>query len=76
MRTPAATTTPLTLTTPAATRATTASATKGTWPNGSRRPWPCSPRSWAAPSQPLEVGRSSRVVQAAQRAALAVRDGG
>jgi hypothetical protein len=29
-----------------------------------------------APSQPLEVGRSSRVVQAAQRAALAVRDGG
>jgi hypothetical protein len=28
------------------------------------------------PSQPLEVGRSSRVVQAAQRAALAVRDGG
>jgi Domain of unknown function (DUF222) len=29
-----------------------------------------------APSQPLEVGRSSRVVPAAQRAALAVRDGG
>jgi hypothetical protein len=29
-----------------------------------------------APSQPLEVGGSSRVVPAAQRAALAVRDGG
>jgi hypothetical protein len=29
-----------------------------------------------APTQPLEVGRSSRVVQAAQRSALAVRDGG
>jgi hypothetical protein len=29
-----------------------------------------------APSQPLEVGRASRVVQAAQRTALAVRDGG
>jgi Domain of unknown function (DUF222) len=29
-----------------------------------------------APSQPLEVGRASRVVQAAQRSALAVRDGG
>ena len=29
-----------------------------------------------APTQPLEVGRSSRVVPAAQRAALAVRDGG
>jgi hypothetical protein len=28
------------------------------------------------PAQPLEVGRTSRVVQAAQRAALAVRDGG
>jgi hypothetical protein len=29
-----------------------------------------------APSQPLDVGRTSRVVQPAQRAALAVRDGG
>jgi hypothetical protein len=29
-----------------------------------------------APTQPLEVGRSSRVVQAAQPAALAVPDGG
>jgi hypothetical protein len=29
-----------------------------------------------APTQPLEVGRTSRVVQAAQRAALVVRDGG
>jgi hypothetical protein len=29
-----------------------------------------------APTQPLEVGRASRVVQAAQRTALAVRDGG
>jgi hypothetical protein len=29
-----------------------------------------------APTQPLEVGRTSRVVSAAQRAALVVRDGG
>jgi Domain of unknown function (DUF222)/HNH endonuclease len=29
-----------------------------------------------APTQPLEVGRTSRVVTAAQRSALAVRDGG
>ena len=29
-----------------------------------------------APTQPLEVGRASRVVQPAQRTALAVRDGG
>jgi hypothetical protein len=29
-----------------------------------------------APSQPLEVGRASRVITGAQRAALAVRDGG
>jgi HNH endonuclease len=29
-----------------------------------------------APSQPLEVGRATRVIQAAQRAALAVRDRG
>jgi hypothetical protein len=29
-----------------------------------------------APTQPLEVGRTSRVVQPAQRNALAVRDGG
>jgi hypothetical protein len=29
-----------------------------------------------APSQPLEVGRTSRVVTTAQRAALVVRDGG
>ena len=28
------------------------------------------------PDQPLEVGRTSRVVQAGQRVALAVRDGG
>ena len=30
----------------------------------------------AAPTQPLEVGRATRVVSAAQRTALAVRDGG
>jgi hypothetical protein len=29
-----------------------------------------------APSQPLDVGRASRVVQPGQRSALAVRDGG
>jgi hypothetical protein len=29
-----------------------------------------------APTQPLEVGRTSRVIQPAQRSALAVRDGG
>ena len=29
-----------------------------------------------APTQPLEVGRATRVVQSAQRTALAVRDGG
>jgi hypothetical protein len=29
-----------------------------------------------APTQPLEVGRTSRVVSPAQRAALVVRDGG
>jgi HNH endonuclease len=29
-----------------------------------------------APTQPLEVGRTTRVVQPAQRVALAVRDGG
>ncbi|HEV3498195.1 MAG TPA: HNH endonuclease signature motif containing protein, partial [Actinomycetes bacterium] len=29
-----------------------------------------------APSQPLEVGRTSRVITPAQRSALAVRDGG
>ncbi|HEV3497043.1 MAG TPA: HNH endonuclease signature motif containing protein, partial [Actinomycetes bacterium] len=29
-----------------------------------------------APAQPLDVGRTSRVVQPAQRTALAVRDGG
>jgi hypothetical protein len=29
-----------------------------------------------APTQPLEVGRTTRVIQAAQRSALAVRDGG
>jgi hypothetical protein len=29
-----------------------------------------------APSQPLDLGRTSRVVSAAQRTALAVRDGG
>jgi hypothetical protein len=29
-----------------------------------------------SPTQPLEVGRATRVVQAAQRTALAVRDGG
>ncbi|HSK36268.1 MAG TPA: HNH endonuclease signature motif containing protein [Actinomycetota bacterium] len=29
-----------------------------------------------APTQPLEVGRTNRVVQPAQRVALAVRDGG
>ena len=29
-----------------------------------------------APTQPLEVGRATRVIQPAQRAALAVRDGG
>jgi hypothetical protein len=34
------------------------------------------PGPWGAPTQPLEVGRTSRVVTAAQRAALAIRDGG
>ena len=29
-----------------------------------------------APTQPLEVGRTTRVIQPAQRTALAVRDGG
>jgi hypothetical protein len=29
-----------------------------------------------APTQPLEVGRTTRVIQATQRTALAVRDGG
>jgi HNH endonuclease len=29
-----------------------------------------------APSQPLDVGRASRVISPAQRSALAVRDGG
>ena len=29
-----------------------------------------------APSQPLDVGRASRVITPAQRSALAVRDGG
>ena len=29
-----------------------------------------------APTQPLEVGRTTRVIQPAQRSALAVRDGG
>jgi hypothetical protein len=29
-----------------------------------------------APSQPLDVGRATRVIQPAQRAALTVRDGG
>jgi hypothetical protein len=29
-----------------------------------------------APAQPLEVGRTTRVIQAAQRTALAIRDGG
>jgi Domain of unknown function (DUF222)/HNH endonuclease len=35
-----------------------------------------SPVLGGAPTQPLEVGRATRVIQAAQRAALAVRDGG
>jgi hypothetical protein len=34
------------------------------------------PGAWGAPTQPLEVGRAGRVVQSAQRTALAVRDGG
>ena len=37
---------------------------------------PAPPGPWWAPTQPLEVGRTSRVVTAAQRAALVVRDGG
>ena len=37
---------------------------------------PAPPVLGGAPSQPLEVGRSSRAVQATQRAALAVGDGG
>jgi len=36
----------------------------------------CPPVLGGAPTRPLEVGRSSRVVQAAQPAALAVPDGG
>jgi hypothetical protein len=35
-----------------------------------------SPALGGGPTQPLEVGRTSRVVTAAQRAALVVRDGG
>jgi Domain of unknown function (DUF222)/HNH endonuclease len=35
-----------------------------------------SPVLGGAPTQPLEVGRTTRVIQAAQRTALAVRDGG
>ena len=46
------------------------------WRRCCGRRWPCSPGLGGAPTQPLEVGRTSRVVTAAQRAALAVRDGG
>ena len=35
-----------------------------------------SPVLGGAPTQPLEVGRTTRVIQPAQRTALAVRDGG
>ena len=35
-----------------------------------------SPDPGGAPTQPLEVGRTTRVIQPAQRSALAVRDGG
>ena len=46
------------------------------WRPGYGRPRPLPPILGGAPTQPLEVGRTSRVVTAAQRAALAVRDGG
>jgi hypothetical protein len=44
----------------------------GLWAAATRLP----PTLGGAPTQPLEVGRTSRVVSAAQRAALVVRDGG
>ena len=57
--------------------ATTARVARAAWRPGSRRRPDGSPRPWVvAPTQPLEVGRTSRVVTAAQRAALVVRDGG
>jgi HNH endonuclease len=63
-------------TTPAATTATTTPAARQAWPTGSRRrPGGC-PRSWVGPDPALELGRTTRVVQPAQRVALAVRDGG
>jgi hypothetical protein len=34
------------------------------------------PRAWAGPSQPLDLGRTTRVVHPTQPLALAVRDGG
>jgi hypothetical protein len=37
---------------------------------------PAPPSPGGAPSQPLDVGRASRVITPAQRSALAVRDGG
>ena len=59
---------------PATPATTTRAAT--TWRPGCgwRRPGFPRPSGW--PHQPLEVGRTSRVVSAAQRAALVVRDGG
>jgi hypothetical protein len=46
------------------------------WPPSSKPRRPGSPRSWPGPTQPLEVGRTSRVAPAAQRVALAIRDRG
>ena len=40
-----------------------------------RAHWPGCLRSWG-PTQPLEVGRTSRVIHPTQRLALAGRDGG
>jgi hypothetical protein len=52
--------------------------TMTTWRRGCARPWPCCPPVLGgAPSQPLDVGRSSRVITPApKRSALAVRNRG
>ena len=69
------TATPMAPTTPAPTTVTTA--TRAAWPawlQAAARRLP--PALGGGPTQPLEVGRTTRVVTAAQRAALVVRDGG
>jgi hypothetical protein len=51
--------------------------TRARYRGGCGRPWTGPPPILGgAPSQPLDVGRTSRVITPAQRAALAVRDGG